>query len=477
MSFPKNFLWGAALAANQAEGAWDVDGKGISDPDIYTLGDKKNPRKITPTLLEDEYYPSHVAVDFYHHYKEDIALFAEMGLSIFRFSIAWTRIYPTGEEKYPNEKGLQFYENVIDECLRYNIEPLITISHYEVPYALTKKYNGWASREMIDIYLKFCETIFTRYKGKVKYWITFNEINSATRKTGAFRNQGILNEGTTTNRNIVDIPQLRFQGLHHQFIASAKAVKMAHKIDPQYRVGCMILFGTAYPRTCSPEDVLLTQQKNQISNWFCSDVMIRGQYPSYMKRYFSSNSIEITIENEDTEILKEGTCDFYTFSYYMSICYSANSDLPKTSGNMLGGIANPYLKESEWGWQIDPLGLRYTLNEIYDRYQVPMMITENGLGARDEVTSEGEVIDDYRIDYLSQHIQQMEEAIKDGVELIGYTAWSCIDFISASTGEMSKRYGFIYVDVDDFGKGSFNRIKKKSFYWYKELIKNNGFVS
>lgn len=468
--FRKDFLWGGAIAANQAEGAWNADGKGVSDPDIYVGGSKSTPRRITPVLEPDSYYPSHNAVDFYHHYKEDIALMAEMGFKVFRFSMAWSRIYPTGEESTPNEKGLLFYDRVVDECLKYQIEPLVTISHYEIPYALTKKYNGFASREMIDIYIKFCKTLFERYKGKVRYWITFNEINSATRKTGGFRNQGILNEGTVSNREIVDIPQLRFQGLHHQFVASAKAVKMAHMIDNNNKVGCMILFGTAYPLTPDPEDVLLCQQKNQISNWFCGDVQVRGYYPSYMERYFKEQNIRLNILPEDYEVLKEGCVDFYSLSYYMSICHSVDTSQRKTGGNMLGGTANPYLKESEWGWQIDPKGLRYTLNEIYDRYQIPIFIAENGLGAVDKVESDGSISDDYRIDYLSRHLEQMQEAVLDGVDLMGYTVWSCIDIVSAGTGEMDKRYGLIYVDRHDDGSGDYSRKRKKSFYWYKHVI-------
>ena len=400
-------------------------------------------------------------------------MFAEMGFKIFRFSMAWSRIFPNGDDKYPNEKGLIFYDSVVEECLKYNIQPMVTISHYEVPYELTKKYNGWASRDMIDIYLKFCNTLFTRYIGKVKWWITFNEINSATRKTGAFRNQGILNKGTKSNKDIVDIPTLRFQGLHHQFIASAKAVKMAHEIDSENKVGCMMLFGTGYPLTSDPKDVLLCQQREQITNWFCGDVQVRGYYPNYMKRYFEENEISLDILDIDYSILKEGCVDFYSFSYYMSICHSHDQSKKKSEGNMLQGISNPYLKESEWGWQIDPIGLRYTLNAIYDRYQIPIFITENGLGAKD-VVENGEINDIYRIHYLSQHIQEMIEAIKDGVDILGYTVWSCIDIISAGTGEIEKRYGLIYVNKQDNGDGDYKRIRKKSFYWYKKVIESNG---
>ena len=476
MAFKKDFLWGGAVAANQCEGAWNEDGKGISCADICTGGTRNQPKRITPVLEEGTFYPSHEAIDFYHHYKEDIALFAEMGFKVFRFSINWTRIFPNGEESEPNEKGLEFYEHVIEECRKYQIEPLITISHYEVPLVLTKKYNGWASREMIDIYLKYCRALFERYKGKVKYWLTFNEINSATGPFGGFLSQGILNEGTKDFMHQVDKPQLRFQGLHHQFLASAGAVKMAHEIDPEYKVGCMQLFATMYPLTCRPEDVLACQEFNQVKNWFCGDVQVRGRYPGYMKRYFQEQGIHVDIQEGDEEILREGPVDFYTFSYYMSGCISADPGKKPAEGNLIGGVENPYLKASDWGWQIDPKGLRYTLNEIYDRYQIPVMVVENGLGAFDKKEEDGSIQDDYRIDYLRQHIQEMKEAVEDGVDLMGYTPWGCIDLVSASTGEMAKRYGFIYVEKYDDGTGDLSRKKKKSFDWYKKVIETNGEV-
>ena len=474
MGFKKDFLWGGAVAANQCEGAWNVDGKGVSCSDVCTGGSHTTSKRITPILEEGTFYPSHEAIDFYHRYKEDIALFAEMGFKVFRFSINWTRIYPTGEEAQPNEKGLQFYDNVIDECHKYNIEPLITISHYEVPFALTQKYNGWASREMIDIFLKYCKTIFERYKGKVKYWLTFNEINGATGAFGGFLSQGILNEGTKDFMNQVDIPQLRFQGLHHQFVASAKAVKLAHEIDENYQVGCMQIFATMYPLTCDPKDVIACQELNHVKNWFCGDVQVRGTYPAYMNRYFKKHNIVIKMEDGDLEILKEGCVDFYTFSYYMSGCATADETKKSGHGNLIGGVNNPYLKASDWGWQIDPEGLRYSLNEIYDRYQIPLMVVENGLGAYDKLEDDGSIQDDYRIDYLREHIVQMKEAVEDGVDLMGYTTWGCIDLISNGTGEMEKRYGFIYVDRDNRGKGTFKRLKKKSFEWYKKVIATNG---
>lgn len=474
MTFRKDFLWGGATAANQFEGAWNVDGKGISCSDICTGGTHTIPKRITPELEDGTFYPSHEAIDFYHRYKEDIALFAAMGFKVFRFSIAWTRIFPTGEEEHANEEGLAFYDRVIDECLSYGIEPLITISHYEVPFALTKKYNGWASREMIAIFLNYCEAIFLRYKGKVKYWLTFNEINGATGAFGGFLSQGILNEGTKDFMNQVDIPQLRFQGLHHQFVASAKAVKMAHEIDANYQVGCMQIFATMYPLTCNPKDVIACQEVNHVKNYFCGDVQVRGSYPSYMNRYFKEHDIVIKMEAEDEKILTQGCVDFYTFSYYMSGCATSDKEKEAAEGNLLGGVSNPYLKASDWGWQIDPEGLRYTLNELYDRYQIPLMIVENGLGAYDKKEADGSIHDDYRIDYLRQHIQQMHEAVLDGVDLMGFTPWGCIDLVSASTGEMAKRYGFIYVEKYDDGTGDLSRCKKDSFDWYKHVIETNG---
>ena len=472
--FPKDFLWGGATAANQFEGGWNVDGKGPSTSDMLTGGTHTIPRKISRKIEEGLHYPSHEAIDFFHRYKEDIALFAEMGFKTFRLSINWTRIFPTGMELDPNEAGLKFYDDVFDELLKYNIEPLVTISHYEMPFGLTEKYNGWAGREVIECYTRYAETLFKRYKNKVKYWLTFNEINVGTMPLGGFLGLGILNEGTESFMNQVDIPQLRFQGLHHQFVASAKAVKLGHEINPDFKIGCMIAYMTTYPFTCNPDDILLAQDRMKMHNHFCGDIHVRGEYPYYVKRYFEENNIKINMEEGDLETLKEGVVDYYTFSYYMSNCASADPELERTSGNLLGGVKNPYLKASDWGWQIDPKGLRYTLNEIYGRYELPMMIVENGLGAFDKVEEDGSIKDNYRIEYLKEHIIQMEEAIKDGVELWGFTPWGCIDLVSASTGEMEKRYGFIYVDKDNKGFGTLDRKKKASFDWYKKVIASNG---
>ena len=476
MAFKSGFLWDGATAANQCEGAWDADGKGVSCSDICTGGKLGQSKMITPVLQESTFYPSREAIDHYHRFREDIALFAEMGFKCYRFSIAWTRIFPNGDESEPNEAGLKHYEEVIDECLKYGIEPLITLSHYEVPFGLTRKCNTWTSREMIGYFINYCRAVFTRYKGKVKYYLTFNEINAGTSIMGAFLSQGILNdlENPTPFMGQPDIPQQRFQGLHHQFIASALAVKLAHEIDPDCKVGNMMIYSASYPFTCNPDDVLKNQAYNHMKNYFCSDVQCRGYYPAYMDRYFEENGIRIEKQPGDEEILRAGTVDFLTFSYYMSSCQSADPAQKRGAGNIIGGVPNPYLPTSEWGWQIDPKGLRYALNELYDRYQIPLMVVENGLGAKDTIEEDGSIRDDYRIDYLRQHIQQMGEAVKDGVDLMGYTPWGCIDLVSASTGEYAKRYGFIYVERYDDGTGDFSRRKKKSFDWYKKVIASNG---
>lgn len=467
-------MWGGATAANQYEGGWNEDGKGVSISDMCTNGTYTSPKRITKEFEEGVLYPSREAVDFYHHYKEDIALFAEMGFKCFRMSIAWTRIFPTGMEEEPNEAGIEFYDKVFDECEKYGIEPLVTISHYEMPFAMTKEFNGWADRRCIDYFMHYCQVIFHRYQKKVKYWLAFNEINVGTSPVGNYLSLGIMNEGTVLLRDQVDNMQLRYQALHHQMVAGAMAVKLAHDEYPQFKLGNMISFIALYPLTCNPDDVLLTQQSMQMKNWFVSDVQVRGKYPHFAQRFFEENHIQIKFGAEDEKRLKAGTVDFYTFSYYVSNCASSNPDAAVSSGNLVGGLKNPYLEASEWGWQIDPKGLRYTLNEIYGRYEIPIMLVENGLGARDVVEADGSINDDYRINYMRQHIEQMKEAVVDGVELMGYTPWGCIDLVSAGTGEMAKRYGFIYVDKHDDDSGTLKRTKKKSFYWYKKVINTNG---
>lgn len=474
-TFREDFLWGGATAANQYEGAWDADGKGSSISDMCTNGSHTSPKRVTPVFEEGTLYPSREATDFYHHYKEDIALAAEMGFKVFRMSINWTRIYPTGMEPEPNEAGMEFYDRVFDELKGYGIEPLVTISHYEIPYALVKKYNGWYGREVIDCFVRYCETIFERYQDKVKYWLTFNEINSGTMPMGSILSLGTVKGFSGPVNTVPDEKQIRYQGLHHQFVASAKVVKLAHEKYPQFKMGNMTLFATKYPNTCNPDDILRCQKEMRNMNWFTSDVQVRGYYPSYSERFFEENDIMVRKEEGDDEILRQGTVDFFTFSYYMSTCESADPQIRATAaGNLVGGVKNPYLKASDWGWQIDPQGLRYSLNEIYDRYQIPLMVVENGLGAYDKLEEDGSIHDSYRIDYLRQHIKQMEEAVKDGVDLMGYTPWGWIDVVSASTGEMAKRYGFVYVNKYDDGTGDLGRRKKDSFYWYKKVIETNG---
>ena len=477
--FPPDFLWGGATSAWQYEGAWNIDGKGESLMDHATNGNRWSPRKITTDIQPDLWYPSHNAVDFYHHYEEDIALMAEMGFRCFRLSISWPRIYPTGQENSPNEAGLAFYDRVFDLCHHYGIEPLVTISHCDIPYALVQQFNGWSDRKLIVLFEKFCKTIFDRYHAKVKYWLTFNEINTSMLATG-----GTISLGLAQNYNGVmfdrteqegDSLQARMQALHHQFLASAKAVIYAHTHYPDLKIGNMEVFYPAYPYTCAPEDILKAQQTMQQVDWFVSDVQVRGEYPGYILRYFSDHNISIQLESGDEDVLKSGTVDFVAFSYYQSGCESAHPErLDASLGNIVSGVKNPYLETSEWGWQCDPEGLRYSLNEIYGRYHIPVMVVENGLGTTDTLTAEHKVHDDYRIDYLRRHIAQMKEAVKDGVELMGYTPWGCIDLVSASTGEMAKRYGFVYVDLNDDQSGTLQRIRKDSFFWYKNVIKTNG---
>ncbi|CZQ91140.1 glycoside hydrolase family 1 protein [Trichococcus ilyis] len=476
--FPNKFLWGGATAANQFEGGWNEGGKGESIADHMTGGSAISPRKFTKQIAHDEHYPSHEAVDFYSRYKEDIQLLGEMGFKIFRMSINWTRIYPNGDESVPNAQGLDFYKKVFLECKKYGIEPLVTISHYEMPFALSANYGGWLNRKCIEFYLKFCETIFTEFKGMVKYWITFNEMNCMQYSFGEYLSGGFIpEEDGPLDLFIPDTKEAlskRYRALHNQLVASAKAVNLAHSLDPENKIGCMLASSCIYPMTCNPKDILEAQKMVQLRNYYCGDVLVRGEYPFFAERFWEENDINLSVEDEDFETLRTGTVDYFSFSYYMSGCMSADPDILKSGGNVFASVNNPYLSASDWGWQIDPEGLRYYLNEIYGRYRIPIMIVENGLGAYDKVDDDGEIHDQYRIDYLKAHIEQMAEAIKDGVDLIGYTAWGCIDLISASTGEMDKRYGFVYVDTDNDGSGSFTRIKKDSFHWYKKVIETNG---
>lgn len=473
MTFKNNFLWGGAIAANQAEGAYNLYGKGLSVADMKTVGGREKERIFTPQIDEKTYYPSHKAIDFYHHYKEDIALFAEMGFKVFRLSINWSRIFPQGDEAEASEEGLLFYDRVFDECLKYGIEPLVTLSHFEIPLGLMEKYDGFLSRKTIDFYVKYATTCFERYKDKVKYWITFNELNFGTMAHGELTVLGIHPHGEFPLNDMPNDEQKRFQALHHTFVASARAVIEGHRINPEFKIGCMIAHLTLYPLTPKPEDVLQTKTYDLLVNKFVGDVQVKGKYPALIKTYLENKGIKIQTEPTDEGELRDGTVDMYTFSYYMTLCMTTQDGAEPTMGNLVGGAANPYLEASEYGWQIDPTGLEYTLLDLYDRYEIPLFVVENGLGMEDQVEEDGSIKDDYRISYFEKHIQAMNRAVNAGVDLIGYTPWGCIDLVSAGTGEMRKRYGFIYVDMDNEGKGTLKRSKKQSFEWYKSVIESN----
>ncbi|WP_394248440.1 6-phospho-beta-glucosidase [Vibrio profundi] len=457
MTFPDRFLWGGAIAANQVEGSFDQDGKGLSTSDMLPNG------ILSPYQTREARTPGikDVAIDFYHRYPEDIRLFNEMGFNCLRLSIAWSRIFPNGDELTPNEEGLAYYDKIFDEFAKYNIKPFVTLSHYEMPYSLVENYGGWGSRQLIHFFERYAETVFTRYQDKVKLWLTFNEINMSLH--APFTGVGLEDDADE---------QAIYQAIHHQLVANAKAVTLCHQIIPDAQIGNMLLGAINYPFTCNPDDVLAAMHEN--NKWlFFGDVQTRGKYPSYMLRYFREQGIEIEMSPGDRETLAQATVDFISFSYYASGCASADPR-QKEVGNIVDSVPNPYLEKSQWGWLIDPKGLRILLNMLYDRYQKPLFIVENGLGARDEINEQGEIIDDYRIAYLSDHLVQAREAILDGVELMGFTSWGPIDLVANSTAEMSKRYGYIYVDRHDNGSGSLERKPKKSFYWYQDVIRTQG---
>lgn len=477
IQFPVDFLWGGATAANQVEGGYNEGGKGLSTFDIVPFVEPKDrdgiPLDINKAQFEkyletsdDINFPKRRGSDHYHRMEEDVKLFAEMGYKTYRLSISWPRIFPTGVEKEPNEEGLQFYDDLFDELLKYNIEPLVTMSHYEMPVYLTQHFNGWESRELIDLFTNYAEVLFTRFKDKVKYWIPFNELNMML--TSAYTGGGILPENSKRSEM-----EVKYQGSHHQLVAQAKTIEIGRKINPNFQFGTMIARLETYSASPKPVDVLKSVQEDQL-NFFYTDVSVRGTYPKFMYRYFEDNNIKIEITEEDKNILKANTADYVAFSYYMSYMAAFDPTGEKTSGNLVDSVKNPYLEVSDWDWPVDPIGLRITLNRMYDRYQLPLFIVENGLGAHDTLTETGEVHDDYRIDYTRRHLVEVSEAIKDGVEVMGYTNWGCIDLISCGTNEMTKRYGFIYVDADNYGNGSYDRYKKDSFYWYQEVIKTNG---
>lgn len=468
----EDFLWGGAVAAHQMEGGWQEGGKGISVADVMTTGANGIAREITDGVLPGKNYPNHEAIDFYHHYKEDIRLFAEMGFKCFRTSIAWTRIYPTGIEEEPNEAGLQFYDDVFDTCHQYGIESVITLSHFEMPYYLVKELGGFRDRRCAKHFVKFAKTCFERYKDKVTYWMTFNEINNQVNFAedwAPFTNSG-LRYAEGENRE-----QLMYQAAHYELVASAEAVKLGHEINPNFKIGCMIAMCPIYPYSCNPKDMMMSVSAMQKRYWF-ADVHARGVYPAYLKAYWKRKGIVLDITKEDEEILKQGCVDYIGFSYYMSFVVRYQEDNPEYDyDESKDKVENPYIQRSDWGWAIDPEGLRYSLNWLYERYGLPLFIVENGFGAYDKVEEDGSIHDTYRIDYLKSHIQAMKKCVEmDGVDLMGYTPWGCIDLVSAGTGEMEKRYGFIHVNKDNSGNGDLSRSKKDSFYWYQNVIKTNG---
>jgi len=467
----KDFLWGGAVAAHQLEGGWKEGGKGISVADVMTAGGNGVERRITDGIIDGEYYPNHDAIDFYHHYKEDIRLFAEMGFKCFRTSIAWSRIFPDGEGS-PNEEGLRFYDEMFDTCRAYGIEPVITLSHFEMPYALVKKYGGFRSRQCIDCFVAFARVCFERYKDKVTYWMTFNEINNQAdynRDFAPFTNSGLVYEAGE-NRELV-----MYQAAHYELVASARAVKAGREINPGFQIGCMIAMCPIYPYSCHPKDMMMSVSAMQKRYWF-ADVHVRGAYPEYMNAYFDRKGFVLDITAKDLADLKQGCVDYIGFSYYMSFVVRHNEENPGYDYREdIDRTVNPYIASSDWGWPIDPEGLRYSMNWLYERYGLPLFIVENGFGAYDKKETDGAVHDEYRIRYLREHIAAMKECVKqDGVDLIGYTPWGCIDLVSAGSGEMEKRYGFIYVDKDNQGHGTGQRSRKDSFHWYKKVIETNG---
>lgn len=469
---PNTFLWGGAVAAHQVEGGWNEGGKGISIVDVLTAGSHGVDRIITDGIQDGYYYPNHDAIDFYHRYKEDIKLFAEMGFKCFRTSIAWTRIFPKGDEETPNEEGLQFYDDLFDELLKYGIQPVVTLSHFEMPYYLVKKYGGWKNRKLIDFFVKYALTVMDRYKHKVKYWMTFNEINN--QKNYKYPLFGYTCSGVIFTED-ENPEECMYQVVHHELIASAIIVKEGHKINPDFQIGCMIACVPLYPYSCHPEDMIYSALAMH-DRYLFGDVHVRGKYPSYILKEWERKGFSIKQEKDDAEILRQGKVDFVGLSYYMTNAVKANNIV---EGNGLdgfpGSVSNPYVQKSDWGWQIDPIGLRYALNLLYERYQKPLFIVENGFGAIDQIDPDGNINDDYRIAYLKAHIEEMKKAVLlDGVDLMGYTPWGCIDCVSFTTGEMEKRYGMIYVDRDNQGNGTLERKRKKSFYWYKKVIASNG---
>lgn len=474
MSLPKDFLWGGAVAAHQLEGAWNEDGKGVSVSDVLTAGSSGVLRRITDGVQPGDRYPNHDGIGFYHTFREDIALMAEMGFKCFRTSIAWTRIFPNGDDPEPNEAGLKFYDELFDELLKYGIQPVVTLSHFEMPYYLAREYGGWMDRRVIGLFVRYASTVMERYKNKVKYWMTFNEINNQSNTAAD------IFGWTCSGVRYSQYPrpqEAMYQAAHHQFVAGAMVVKRGHEINPDFKIGCMCAWVPFYPYSCDPDDVM-TAAECMHERFYFSDVQVRGHYPAFARREWERKGYHIHMEPEDEKILTDGKVDYLGFSYYMSNAVKANvqkNTAASLDGSSPNSVANPYVNTSDWGWQIDPVGLRYSLVTMYERYEIPLFIVENGFGAIDALEKDGTCHDPYRVEYLKAHIKQMKKAVEeDGVELMGYTPWGCIDLVSFTTGELKKRYGFIYVDKNDDGTGSGKRFKKDSFFWFQNVIRTNG---
>ncbi len=469
-NFPKDFLWGGAIAANQAEGAFDVGGKGLCLADIgqyYSqkpLDKKANLEMSSEEIREalenkEAIFPKRWGIDFYHTYDSDLELLARLGLKSFRTSINWARIFPNGDDETPSQEGLLYYDNLIDSIIAHGMVPMITISHYEMPLHLSLAYNGWLSRKTISFFLNYCRVLFRRYRKKVRHWILSNQMNLITQES--FNHLGIPSDRTE------NLEEAKYQALHHELLACALAAQLGHSIDSENQIGVMLSGGPAYAATCVPEDVMATMRHNQME-LFCSDVLLRGRYPGYALRFFEENHFHISFDPEDEKILAN-RADFLAFSYYYTrICDKESFE------NHNRAYRNPSLPANPWGWSIDPVGLRFTLNYYYDRYQCPIYVVENGIGYFDKLEEDGTIHDPYRVDYLKQHISQLREAVLDGVDVRGYYVWAPIDIVSCSSSEMSKRYGFIYVEQDDLGQGSRRRILKDSYFWFRRLISANG---
>ena len=457
-AFPENFLWGASTSAYQVEGASLEDGKGPSCQDV----------KEIPVGTSD----LTVCADQYHRYKEDIALMAEMGFKTYRFSVSWSRILPEGTGAI-NPKGIAYYNHIIDECLKYGIEPLVTMFHFDMPASLDRR-GSWSNRESVDWFVNFAKILFENYGDRVKYWLTINEQNMLTLFGPTI---GTL----TIPKGTENLLKETYQQNHHMLVAQAKVMALCHEMIPNAKIGPAPNISIVYPATCKPKDVLAAQNFNALRNWLYLDMAVYGRYNDLSWAYLKEHDALPKFSEGDEQILKSGHPDFIGFNYYNSTTCQwsdsfeqiKDSSAPLDIAGMFEGAKNPYLPVTEFNWEIDPDGFRATIREIYSRYHLPMIITENGLGAYDKLTEDGKIHDPYRIDFLRKHIEQMRLAIADGCDMMGYCPWSAIDLISTHEG-IVKRYGFIYVDRDEFDLKTLKRYRKDSFYWYKKVIASNG---